>query len=225
MDTNLKSQLSFITKPLLILSTILILFVVVILFGVNKITSARAQIDSSSKVEASLRQKVTTLETVAEILPGNTTFLDVVLPSKGSVLYGLSQIKNQALSNNILLSSLKTGTSVPEDNGVFKTSISFDAEGDEQSIYLFLNSFSNLLPLMLVDKVSINKSSDLVRASVTINVFSSELPKKIPALTESVKDLTKDEIDTITELSTYGMPQFVEPSAESQSANKIDPFN
>ncbi len=225
MDTNTKSQFNFLIKPVSILVVIILLFVLVISFGVSQITSVRTKIAAGNKSETTLKQKAQTLETVAEILPGDVTFLDVVLPSKGSVLYGLSQIKSQALTNNIVLSSLKTGTSIPESDGVYKTSISFDAEGEEQTIYIFLNSFSKLLPLMNVDKVSINKSDELARASVSISVFSSELPKKIPALTESVKELTKDEIKTLTELATYGMPQFVEPEVENSSPKKVDPFN
>lgn len=225
MDTNTKSQFNFLIKPVSILVVIVLLFVLVISFGVNQITSVRTKIAAGNKSETTLKQKAQTLETVAEILPGDVTFLDIVLPSKGSVLYGLSQIKSQALTNNIVLSSLKTGTSIPESDGVYKTSISFDAEGEEQAIYIFLNSFSKLLPLMNVDKVSINKSDELARASVSISVFSSELPKKIPALTESVKELSKDEIKTLTELSTYGMPQFVEPEVENSSPKKVDPFN
>lgn len=225
MDTNTKSQFNFLIKPVSILVVIILLFVLVISFGVSQITSVRTKIAAGNKSETTLKQKAQTLETVAEILPGDVTFLDVVLPSKGSVLYGLSQIKSQALTNNIVLSSLKTGTSIPESDGVYKTSISFDAEGEEQTIYIFLNSFSKLLPLMNVDKVSINKSDELARASVSISVFSSELPKKIPALTESVKELTKDEIKTLTELATYEMPQFVEPEVENSSPKKVDPFN
>lgn len=225
MDTNTKTQFNFLAKPLGILSVIVLLFILVLTFGLKQITSVRNKISAGNKSETTLKQKAQTLETVAEILPGDVTFLDIVLPSKGSVLYGLSQVKTQALTNNIALSSLKTGTSIPESDGVFKTSISFDAEGEEQSIYIFLNSFSKLLPLMIVDKVSINKSENLARASVSISVFSSELPKKIPALTESVKELTKEEVKTLTELSTYGMPQFVEPSVENLPTTKADPFN
>ncbi|MFZ3301759.1 MAG: hypothetical protein WA152_03540 [Microgenomates group bacterium] len=225
MDTNTKSQINFIAKPAAILGVIVLLFILVLTFGMKQITTVRTKIAAGNKSEATLRQKAQTLETVAEILPGDVTFLDVVLPSKGSVLYGLSQIKNQALSNSIALSSLKTGTQIPESDGVSKISISFDAEGEEQSIYNFLNSFSKLLPLMNVDKVSLNKSGDLARASVSVSVYSSELPKKIPALTESVKELTKDEIATLTELATYGMPQFVEPEAANSNSTKTDPFN
>lgn len=225
MDTNTKSQLNFLAKPAGILVAIIGLLVFALSFGLKQITSVRAKIAAGNKSETTLKQKVQTLETVAEILPGDVTFLDIVLPSKGSVLYGLSQVKNQSLSNNVAISSLKTGTQIPESDGVYKTSISFDAEGDEQSIYNLLNSFSKLLPLMNVDKVSLNKSGDLARASISVSVFSSELPKKIPALTESVKELTKEEITTLTELATYSMPQFVEPGVDNSEAKKADPFN
>lgn len=225
MDTNTKTQLNFIAKPAVILFVIAILMVTVVSFGINKINIARNKIAIGNKTENTLKQRVQTLETVTEILPGDVTFLDVVLPSKGSVLYGLSQIKSQALSNNMLLSSLKTGTSIPESDGVFKTSISFEVEGDEKGIYQFLDSFSRLLPLMIVDKVNITKTGDHSRASVSVSVFSSELPKKIPALTESITEFSSDDIKTLNELSSYQMPQFVEPAVQEIQLKKIDPFN
>lgn len=225
MDTNTKSEFNFLVKPVSILFIIIALFILVLTFGIKQINTVRTKIAAASKNETLLKQKSSTLEAVDVALPGDTTFLDIVLPSKGSVLYGLSQVKSQALANQVTISSLKTGISVPEKDGVYKTSISFDVEGEEPSVYKFIDSFSKLLPLMNVDKVSLSKSGTIARANISIAVFSSELPKKIPALTESVKELTKAEIDLLRELATYGIPQFIEPSVSETTSVKPDPFN
>ncbi len=225
MDTNTKNEISFLAKPLAILGLLVALFAVVLTIGMKQISSLRSKISSNQKNQKVLQQKVSTLESVGEILSGDTTFLDVVLPNKGAVLYGLSQIKSQAVLFNLTLSSLKTGISVPEKEGVFKTGISFEVEGEEQSIYTFLDSFSTALPLMNVDKVSLNKSAGAARASVSVSVFSSELPKKIPSVSEAVKELSSDEINLLRELSEYSMPQFVEPSFVPDKADRFDPFN
>lgn len=225
MNTNLKGEINFLAKPIGILFLIIGLFVFLLSFGIKQINTIRSKIAANKKVEATLNQKIQTLETVGEILAGDVTFLDVVLPSKGSVLYGLSQIKSQSITYGVALSSLKTGTSVPEEGGLNKISISFDVEGQEQSIYSFLTSFSKILPLMNVDKASFSKSGEVTRASVTLSVYSSELPKKIPAVTEAVKELSNEDITLLKELSTYLMPQFVEPGVSTTTSPKTDPFN
>ena len=150
--------------------------------------------------------------------------MDIVLPGKGAVLYGLSQVKNQALSYNVIISSLKTGISTLESDEIYKTTISFEAESDEQSIYNFLESFSTTLPLMNVDKVSLNKSGDVARANISLSVYSSQMPTKIPAIAEAVKDFTQEEISLLQTISKYSLPSFVEPSRVQAETIKENPF-
>lgn len=225
IETYTKSEFNFLIKPLAILFTVIGLIILIVTFGIKQINSLKSKLDSAQKNQRLLEQKVDTLESVGQVLSGDVTFLDIVLPNKGAVLYGLSQIKNQALNFGVALSGLKTGGVIPESSGVYKTSISFDAEGDEQNIHLFLQSFSRVLPLMNVDKVSLNKTNTLTSASVSVSVFSSDLPKKIPAVTEAVNDFTREETDLLKEISSFTLPQFVEPSALQLESQKANPFN
>lgn len=225
MDTNIKSQLNFLAKPLVILLCIIGSFIFLMVFGVKQVNEVRGQIAINSEIERKLEVKSQTLESVTKVLAGNVTFLDVVLPSKGAVLYGLSQIKNQALVYGVNVSSLKTGSSQISTDDVSKTSITFDIEGDEQSIYNFLNSFAKLLPLMKIDKVGLAKSSDNVLANVSIGVYSAQLPTKIPALTEAITELTSDEIKILQELAEYQIPVFIEPSVNTTIEAKANPFD
>lgn len=225
MNTNLKNEINFLIKPVAIIFVVALLIISVAILGFNKIVSIRSENESAKEKEMTFQTKVSVLETVETVLPGDITFLDVVLPSRGSVLYGLSQIKNQAIVYNLFLSNLKSGTLIPESAGVSKVTISFEAEGEEQNVYKFLDSFSTLLPLMNIDKVSLSKSANLVRANVSINVFSAELPKKIPALTGVVNELTTKEVTLLKELVTYTLPQFIEPQVSETIGQKADPFN
>lgn len=225
MDTNTKSQFNFLFKPIGLFSLIIILFLIVLFTGIKQINIIRSKIAAGNKTEISLNYKAGTLESVSQTLPKDVTFLDVILPSKGSVLYGLSQVKNQALVSGVTVSNLKTGSSVEDSIGVFKTSIIFDTEGEEQNIYKFLNSFSRLLPLMNVEKVSLTNLQDNTLANVSLSVYSAKLPTKIPAITESITELSSQEIKTLEELSGYEMPDFVEPSANILTEPKSDPFN
>lgn len=226
MDTKLKGEVNFLVKPLAILSFVVLLLIVVIIFGFNSVNKIRDQISSNESIESQLSKKVLALETVTTTLPGDVSFLDIVLPSRGGVLYGLSQIKIQASNNQLLLSSIKTGNVVPEKDGLMKSSISFEVEGDEQSIYNFIASFSSVLPLMTVDKVNFTSTEGISRAAVTLNIFSADLPKKIPSLTGAVKELTNQDINLLRELSGYQLPAFVEPVINTGVINQgRNPFN
>lgn len=225
MDTNLKGEINFLIKPLAILSAIVLLLILVVVVGMNNVNKVRAQISSNKTIESQLGQKVLALETVTINLPGDVSFLDIVLPSRGAVLYGLSQIKIQAANNQLLLSGIKTGNVVPESNGLMKSSISFEVEGDEQAIYNFLAAFSNVLPLMTVDKVNFTSLAGAARAGVTLNIYSADLPKKIPSLTGAVKELTTQDINLLRELSSYQLPSFVEPVVNTVNNEARNPFN
>lgn len=225
MNTNLKGEINFLIKPVSIFLAIIVIFIVVIAFGLNQITGLRTKIQSAQTIAKSLEQKVATLETVDTVLSGDVTFLDVVLPSKGAVLYGLSQVKNTSISQNVALSGLKTGMAVPVSGGVMKTSISFEVEGEEANVYSFLQAFSTMLPLMNVDKVSLNKSDSVVRATISLNVYSAEMPKRIPPVTETVKDFSNEEVKILKDVASYTLPLFVEPMINPNQAPKENPFN
>lgn len=225
MDINVKNEIKFLGKPMGILFITITLLILIFYFGFKNVFSLKTKIDTNKIVGNSLGQKVSVLESISEVLPTDITFLDIVLPNKGAVLYGLSQIKNQTLAFNLLVSNMKSGTTIPQENGVSKNSINFEVLGEEQNIFMFLDSFSKLLPLMTIDKVSLSKSSNIIRAEVTISVYSANFPEKIPALTETINELTNQEISLLKELITYGLPQFIEPKVSETIGQKEDPFN
>ncbi len=219
-----KSEIKFMLKPILMLTSLIILFLILIIFGTKKITEIRTQITESKRLETVLGQKVSVLESIPEVLAGDTTFLDVALPSRGAVLYGLSQVKNLASTNSLLISNLKTSSQIPEKDEISKIAITFDVEGEEKSVYAFLNSFSKVLPLMNLEKVKIDRAVEGLKASATVNVYTAALPKKIQTVSEKTAELTKADIDTIKEISNYGIPQFIEPKP-FEGEIKPDPFN
>ena len=153
-----KNEVMYLIKPMLILVTLIILVILLVVIGMKQITTVITKINESKQAELLLNQKITVLEKVTTVISGDTTFFDFVIPSKTSVLYGLSQIKSQASKNSLLISTIKTGSMIPEKNGISKNAITFEIEGSESSVYTFLTSLSKMLPLMNVDKVKINKS-------------------------------------------------------------------
>lgn len=225
MNTNLKNEINFLVKPLSIMALVLFAIVIALVVGAKNITNIRNVITKNKTTEKSLTQKVSALETVSQALPGDVTFLDVVLPSKGSVLYALNQIRSQTVVNSLTISNLKTGNSIPESGGVMKSSVSFEISGQDLDIYAFLASLNKMLPLMNIDKVSFSSISGLLTANVSVNVYSADLPKTIPSVTGTVSELTSQDIQLLNELATYTMPKFTEPSIDPKNTQKTDPFN
>ena len=219
-----KGEISFLIKPVIFLAVLIILSILLISVGIGQITSAIGKIDESKKVETALNQKITILQKVSQVISGDTTFLDMVIPSKTAVLYGLSQVKNQAYKNGLFISNIKIGAPVADKNNIYKTLISFDVDGSEIAIYDYLKSFSRVIPLMNVEKVKISNSGSVARATATLSVYSSELPKTIPSISSVAVDLTDEELSLLNELVSYTLPVFAEPKATEQQV-KEDPFN
>lgn len=216
-------DIQYLTKPISILGILFILIGFVISIGFKQISGL---IDTTSELkitQTKLSEKLDTLESVRQVLNENINFVDIALPYKASVLYGLAQIKNLALLNSVIVSNLKAGSLILEDNGISKNSLIFEAEGTELDIHNFLLSFYKSLPLMTIDKVKINKAEGITRATVTLYVYSAELPEKIPAVTESVNGLTTEDITLLTKLSGYIEPAFLEPKSNG-NPQRIDPF-
>lgn len=211
-------------KPIAILFSLIMVLVIVVFMGLKQISSLITKINESKESEVLLSQKVSVLEKVTKVISGDTTFLDVVIPSKAAVLYGLSQIKNQASINGLLVLNIKTSASTLDKNDIFKNQISFDVEGNSDSVYIFLASFSRILPLMNIEKVKINESSSVVRVATTLSIYSSQLPKTIPSVSSVAVDLSDAEIKLLNELTAYTLPIFIEPKAQEDSL-KEDPFN
>lgn len=224
MENINKSLISFIAKPLMLLMLVAVLSTVFLTVAYSQTTTLLRKNKEDKALETKLAQKVTVLQKVSTILSDDVSFLDVVVPNRASVLYAMSQVKNQALKYGLIVSNLKTGSPSIEKNDISKTSITFDIEGQESSIFEFAISFQKILPLMKIDKIKINTSGSLVRATVTLFVYSAPLPKTIPSVSSTTAGLTDSEIKIITDLSTYALPTFIEPNT-TMDYERLDPFN
>jgi hypothetical protein len=220
----ISEESKFMIIPLAIFVLIMSLLAGSVYFELGQINLIKAKLTEGKKNQKLLATKVSILQNVTNVIPIDLTSINFALPEKGIAIYGMSQVKSQASTLGLIITNLRTGSVIQEKNGVSKATISFDVEGNEQTIYDYLGLFSKLLPLMKVDKVSISKLDGIVKASTTISVFSGELPQRIPSITSPVTDLTNDELLTLKEISTFSPPQFVIPAPFSDTA-KEDPFN
>ena len=220
----LSIQSKFLIKHLGILLLTILLLASSLYYGIGKVKSIKTKISESQKSEKLLNNKVSILRNVTSTLPEDISYIDFALPSKGIALYAISQVKNQANTLGLLISNLRTGSVSEDKNGISKINLTFDVEGYEQSIYDYLGLFPKMLPLMKIDKLSINTTAGIATATVSVSAYSGDLPKSIPSLTSPIKDLTNEEIQTLNNISEFLKPEFVTLSASTESP-KEDPFN
>ncbi len=109
LKTN-KGEIIYLLKPVLILVLLLAAIFSISVFGVKQIKMVLAKNEESKQLENALTEKILILENVPVEISGDTTFLDVVMPSKSASIYGLSQIKMQAAQNNLIVSNVKSGS-------------------------------------------------------------------------------------------------------------------
>lgn len=227
MKESLTNEVKFVSLPVGMLTFVVLLFLGLIFFGFSNINSVRDKLSEVARETKTLEQKLFILKTVDQNLANITSAFDIALPSKSSTLYGLNQIKNIATLNNLMVSNVLSGSLTSLNKEISKIPITFEVEGSETDIFNFLNSLSKVLPLMTVTSVDYSSSDNLSSATVTLNVYTAPLPKNIPSITQSVSDLTNDELKLIDELSTYQKPAFTGnlPIQEPSVSGKLDPFN
>lgn len=222
-ETFKSADFKMLLKPLAFLLLVAGLMVAILYFGLRELKSMQSKINTASQTEANLIKKVQILTKVTEVIPEEISFINLALPDQNAVIYALAQIRTMASSNALLVTNLRSGGSF-ETKGVSKVTLSFEVSGDESGIYSFLDQVTKALPIMSVDKAKISAEAGTLKASVSLNVFSSELPKKIPSLTSPVAELNASEVELLNLLATYSQPSFFEVTASEESLRE-DPFN
>ncbi len=223
MDIGNK-DIQYLLRPIVIIGVILVLIGIVFSVGYRQIFNLYTTVGELKDTQVKLAGKLDTLQSVKEVLDENITYVDVALPRRTSVLYGLSQVKKIAFLNNVRTANLKAGAMALGDNGISRSSIVFEAEGLQEDVHKFLLSFYNALPLMSIDKVKLNNVDGSTRADVTLFVYSADNPEKIPAVTDSINGLTSEDIAVLNKISTYVEPEFFDPKP-IEEVQKENPFN
>lgn len=219
-----KSQLKYIYKPLLTIILLSIFFISILFFGISQINSLNTKIADGKKEEINLSKKSAVLKEVENNLSNDMNFINLTIPSKNALVFAVSQIKSQSVKNNIIIGNIVTLKQVSLENKIVKNPIEVELSGSMADIYNLLRSFDKTLPIMLVESVRLDPSQSS-SVFVTFNVFSTELPKSIPAVSGMINELDNSEIELLDNLSKYLKPDFFEPKPQKNNDTRSDPFN
>lgn len=203
-----------------LLGVLVVVGIVVVRLAITQIPAQKNKVAVQLSREQALRQKTELLKSIEPEAPNQAQLISFVLPSQNSSFIAISQIKLLAAQNLIVLTNLKIGGEIKE-SGLSSSDISFDGEGTLPSALNLLKGINNVSPLMVIEKVQINQSQNIARATVRLKVFWAELPKTLPKITEPIKDLTNEEKEILTRVFKLTPPEFVllEPEAPRENTN------
>ena len=219
------NKLKYMFKSVSIFIIVTILLFISLFFGIRQVNFLNNQISESRKLELILNNKVTILKSVDNKLYADMNVIDIALPSSSAVLFAVNQIRLQASRNSISLGNMISLKPVLLDNQITKNPIEVEVTGELSDVYNFIESFSNSLPLMDVVSVKFDKSKTPLLVLLSINVYSTELPKTIPSVIGAVKELTDEEIKLMSDLLKYNLPEFTNLKPLENNQLKEDPFN
>ena len=209
--------------PIALLVVLGILSGLAIRVGFARIGQQRQDVALARQNEGTLSQKEGVLRSIQATVPTYVNTVAASLPEKNPALSMTSQLRTLALSNGLILENIKIGSAVP--SGDFsEVNITFGLEGTSPQVVSYLNSIKNLAPVSTVEKAKINQSALGTRADITVRVYYSPFPQKLPSLTEPVKELTEDERNILNRLSALSLPAFSNLQAQPAGIRE-NPFD
>lgn len=210
-------------KSSLPLIIVIVLFLVVGNFGIGKIVDLQTQVSSGQNNLNVLKNKLSILQNISSDVLASGDISLAAVPEDNPSLAVVSQIRTISSQNTLSVSNIKTGGEVQDSSGLSRVDISFEVEGARVQVFTFLDAIEKIAPITLIDKVKISEVSGVDRAQVNVKSYWSNLPSTIPALTESVSDLTESEKTVLTDINGLTLPAFVSLSP-SVTPGKTDPF-
>lgn len=218
----LPANFQILLLPLGLLLVLVILFVVAIRVGFSRISAQRQSLSESQRNENILSQKQSVLSELQPELETSADATTLSMPDKNPALLVFSQLKGVAASNGVALINLKISPEVKEKE-ISRIEILLDVDGDIFQIISFMEQLHDIAPLVQLERIKINQSGGLARANTTLRGYWADFPEKLPPLTEPVKELTSDEVDLLTRLSTLVPPLFSNLSPTEPTV-RGDPF-
>ena len=203
---------------------VLVLFFLVAKFGIPKVADLRSRIASATISRNVLTQKVAVLQTVSGTVGNFSSTAATALPDSNTSLAVISQLKNLAIINGILVSGIKSGTEVKDTTGLSRVDVNFKVAGNRTQITAFLKGISGFAPITTVGRIKIEESGGVTTADVAVSSYWAPLPKTLPSTDQALSDLTADERTILASITSLSQPSFstVSPSV---SGGRSDPFS
>jgi hypothetical protein len=211
--------------PLGLLIGILVFFIFVVPTSYSQITSRIQSFKSNQEVEDVLTKKLAVLENTSPEVLEKSPQTVIVLPDKNPVLSLISQVKEIAITQNSLVSEVKTGsiTEIEENLHRIEFTVGIDAP-DFITIAKIVDEIGKRAPVSSVDLLEMQDQLTIKHANLQVSAYWSPLPDSLPAVTDPLSALSPDELALLNQISSFSAPQFstLSPEADTQRENPFD---
>lgn len=192
-------------------------------FGYSKFVLYKKNLEELKKIENVLRQKESLLRVVDSNVAGYSDISLNVLPDRNSSLMVISTLKANAAKSGLILESLKIGSSSSESD-LSQVGINFETNAEVSKVFELLKSLKATSPIMILNSLKFDNPKAIPRASIGLSSYWSLPPKKIPAITEPILDLSNEESETLVKISEIQVSQFSNLSPSGGDLSRESPF-
>lgn len=200
-------------KPLAIpfLSVFSLVILSIVSFNIlnGRISTKKAELKKSESEEETLLEKRRILSEFDSLVSSSTlSSIDLAFPEENPALMMLSQIKSLSSSFGLTLVELNVGKATDFENDTKKVSINLSIDGPLEGVISFVKTLETLAPINTVNNVEFINSGDLTRADISLLLYYSKHPTKLPPIAEAIKGLSVDETDLLFEINSLTSPTF-----------------
>ena len=205
------------------LCLLVIIFSVLLKSGWRQFSQQKKIIQDSRKIENILQDKLSYLEEYRGRLPNYVNKATFALPEKNPVLTIISHINRLQAESFVMVSDLKSSSSVEEKEGKGSLSLSLSATGEYDALLYFLDGLAKTLPLVVLDKIDLSPDGQEFSAEIKITSYWEAYPEKMPSVVDPLVKLTKEENDLLSSLEVFISPVFTIRPARG-SSGRTNPF-
>jgi len=193
-----------------------------------RLGEVRKNLEAAGKENNTLGQKVEVLQRKSD----QDTFLvdkklTLALPPRSSSIYVVSQAKKKAADNLVIIQEI-TVSEPKVQSELAQSTTSLSVEGYLGSILNFIDSLSNVAPLIKTDNIEFgggnNLNSKLIDMTVNLTSYYSPYPETIPALNQPINALTSSEEQVINDVSNLEVPGIPQELGPQSAVDRADPF-
>jgi|SRR3989344_9369638 len=233
---NIEFKASFASKryaklfalPLVsaVIFTLLALFVVRL--GYSKVNTDLKDIKTAKTEKDVLSSKIEILKKIKDSNLIKADLSYIALPDKNPGVWLVYHIRKIAEKYGLTLENISFSNIKEIETTKLKTT-EVEVEIKSTNIEPINNFFVEIIkvaPLVAVKDVEIRTQEDkrTLNATAKVNIYWSDLPGKLPDLTEPLKGLSENELKTLGEVSSLTQPNFINLDP-GNTVDRVEPFN
>lgn len=204
---------------------IVVLFYIVGKFAVSQILNIKNQINVAKTSQSVLSDKLTVLKSVSKIAVAGVDSVLFALPKTNPSVLAITQLKNLAAGNALVITDVKTSVAGNVDKGgVGYINTTFSVTGSREQIMSFIKGIENIAPITFVEKMELNENAGLNVANIGTRTYYAPLPVTIPTVSESITDLTASEKEMLSQMGKLIRPIMASVVNASSSGTNSNPF-